>query len=414
MALTAEIATAFQHLDNLTAFPDGEHSKLQVLGLDVINLFARQYRRAWHSPDELRRLYASLQRYTPTPRVLLPPSHPGLSIYTEDLDEKRQVLGRFVRDGHWETTDRRSKIEQWDVSRFAWAGLMTAPVETCRGWGRQLDRDQPIEMQGLVFKMDAYLPLLVKICRDAEIATPRSVGLCEDTVPSTRRGKVRSLKEYRPRGVPHIPPRVNVTRLEGPEHRRESQARLGRARPPELRGVPGVGRSGSRHAEQHDISLDPLVRHLLDDFRAALQPVEEKSTPTRLVLRYRRLLDSNLRPRPGACSPFDYGGMALDHDPRLELCERPQEDRSSDALLDCETGQPIPDGYEFAIETDDAVERPVPDVRVVRMAWHMALLISLAGAGDRKEMADDKDVGDTEETPDHTDTGRQNERQWLD
>lgn len=138
------------------------------------------------------------------------------------------------------------------------------------------------------------------------------------------------------------------------------------------------------------ISLDPLVRHLLDDFRVALQPVEDKSTPTRLVLRYRRLLGSNLRPKRGACSPFDDGGMALEHDPRLELCEWPQDDGSSDALLDYETGQSIRDGHEFAIETDDPVERPFPDVRVVRMAYHIALMISLAGAGDTEEMTDEE------------------------
>lgn len=57
------------------------------------------------------------------------------------------------------------------------------------------------------------------------------------------------------------------------------------------------------------------------------------------------------------------------------------------------TSIPLVSGTRFIISTDDAIERPLPDLALLAMQWHRQCILAMLGAaGSREEDLDDGDA----------------------
>ncbi|KAF6818257.1 hypothetical protein CSOJ01_01898 [Colletotrichum sojae] len=345
MDLTERAGIAFRNLDDLRLlFVPGEDLELQDLRLQAINKFVSRYKQAKDCREELQKLHTDLDN---SPSIL--PSLFASFPYVDDVEEKLQVLGQLMEDGHWKAT--MPKQDRPGLSESARAKCLERDGARC-----------------LITK--TRNPLACHIYPHASI-------------PYVREARKLTPVLFKVWGIRFFPGVWNIMRWDNLDN------------------------------PVNMISLDCRIRRQLENFRVALEPVADKSTPTKLVLRYRRLFDSMLRPRRSITTddpyaversrdprvklrPYDNGGMELNRDPRLELRKWPREESGIGTGLDAciydeETGQEIRDGFEFTVETDDPVERPLPDISIMRMAYMMALMITLSGSGDRDEKMADKE-----------------------
>ncbi|KAK1960885.1 hypothetical protein LY78DRAFT_324886 [Colletotrichum sublineola] len=129
----------------------------------------------------------------------------------------------------------------------------------------------------------------------------------------------------------------------------------------------------------------------MDQFKIALEPVEELSDNQTLALRFRRLRGSKLRPIKGQKSKYDTSGLELNQDPK-EILEDLKT--STGELLrfyarNVKTGEPIEDGHLFHVTTNDPIERPLPSIHIMQIYYRMALMMRLAGAAEEEDDDDD-------------------------
>ncbi|KAH7320741.1 hypothetical protein B0I35DRAFT_199209 [Stachybotrys elegans] len=143
------------------------------------------------------------------------------------------------------------------------------------------------------------------------------------------------------------------------------------------------------------ISLNCLIHKMFDDIKVGLGPVESKCTPNILVLRYRTLQDSKLRPTKSMKRKKSEHAVELDADPRPLLTPFvDQFDPEADLnAIHWRTGTKIQDGYELTMETDNPHQRPLPSIELLNLRNDLVRMIPLAGGAgpDGREEDDDDD-----------------------
>ncbi|KAK2052564.1 hypothetical protein LY76DRAFT_687787 [Colletotrichum caudatum] len=150
---------------------------------------------------------------------------------------------------------------------------------------------------------------------------------------------------------------------------------------------------------QNMITLSSPIRFWLDNFKIALEPLEERSTENELVLRIRYLKDSSLRPKKGQQSNYDINGLSINTDPKRYLRDilTPAGHKLELDARHVQTGQRIRDGHVFSVKTTDPATHPLPSLRIMQVQYRMTLMIRLAGASEYEDYYDDDSPDPTTE-----------------
>ncbi|KAK2015657.1 hypothetical protein LZ32DRAFT_616007 [Colletotrichum eremochloae] len=317
------------------------------------------------------------------------------NVFLEDYEEKMEILNFIASTSFVQQPGMKAeRVDRTLVSRFVWACIWVTPIETMRHWREAIDDDEPLPFDEMVLNLSNSLPRLIQWWRGtnagprpslARQQAPKKVALQRDNYRCVLMGS------HDPE-VAHIYPHASTPHA-------KACSRVSKA----LQSLWGDGpikefmqqmNTDALDIPQNMMTLNCLIHFWLDNFKIALEPLEEISSKNELVLRIRHLKDSSLRPKRGQQSAYEFGGLSIDADPKDYLRDilTPAGHKLELDARHAQTGHPIRDGHVFSIRTTDPVSHPLPSLRIIQVQYRMILMIRLAGAAEDQD--DDEDGPD--------------------
>ncbi|KAK1992392.1 hypothetical protein LX36DRAFT_588502 [Colletotrichum falcatum] len=332
---------------------------------------------------------------------------PSQCALLEDYEEKLKVLKLIANTPFVQIKGQSPKrIDKGLISRFTWAAIWVTPLETMKKWEETIKSNEPLDFRGMIMVFRYSLPLIINIWRGRDATNsahlqrrppkrdaPRQTALQRDQSRCVLVGSEDP-------EVAHIYPHASILSAKRCSQQTESLMKLWGDKV--IEGFMEEMNLGHIDVAENMISLNCLIHFWMDQVKIALEPVEERSDPRNLALRFRILQDSKLRPMKGKKSEFDDDGLELNQDPNelLRDLRTPTGEPLGFYARNAETGQAIRDGHLFYVRTDDPIARPLPSIRILQVHYRMSSMMRLAGAvGD-----DDDDDNDDDEPPEESTT----------
>ncbi|KAK2015841.1 hypothetical protein LZ32DRAFT_125445 [Colletotrichum eremochloae] len=315
---------------------------------------------------------------------------PAMDVYLEDYEAKMAILTFIANTPFVQVKGEPArKIDSGRLSRFTWAAIWLNPLETMQKWQQTIEAQEPFDFPGMIQGVMYTLPVLAKIWRGKHDSANRQSRPSRKDAPkqtALRRDKSCCvLIGSEDPEVAHIYPHASITSATECSLATESLMKLWGDLP--IRQF--MKKMNMQHIDvaENMISLNCLIHFWMDQFKIALEPVEELSDNQTLALRFRRLRDSKLRPVKGQKSKYDITGLELNQDPKeiLEDLKTSTGELLGFYARNVKTGEPIEDGHLFYVRTNDPIERPLPSIHIMQIYYRMALMMRLAGAAEEED-----------------------------
>ncbi|KAK1976775.1 hypothetical protein LZ30DRAFT_753266 [Colletotrichum cereale] len=327
---------------------------------------------------------------------------PSQSAFLENHEEKLEIL-RFIANTSFVQYEgeEATRIDHISIDRFAWAAIWAAPLETLKKWKATIVNGQPLAFDEMVSKLKSNVPSLINICKAKDVTNQTDVNRKPPRKDAPRQTALErdgyrcSLLGSHDPQVAHIYPHASILSA-------KRCISLTRGALMELWGDEPIRKfmdcMKMNHIDvaQNMISLSCQIHFAMDHFKIALEPLWANSN--QLVVRVRHLADSSLRPRRG--QKINDAFVSLNTDPKEVLRDllTPGGEKVELDARHVQSGQPIRDGHVFSITTDNPDIRPLPSIDIMRVSYHMALMIRLAGAAEDDDDDDDDDDPPEEST----------------